>query len=189
MSVIPSFMTAPECAWMIELGRPKLKRGKVYGEDARGSEVVTGRTNTAASLLFQDVDVVTVFLTARMANSIGLPTEWFEPPTVLHYAPGEEFRQHFDFLSSDIPGQAAELARGGQRIATLLVYLNDDYEGGETEFSRLGLRHKGKRGDAFVFGNVLPSGEPDVRTLHSGTPTSRGEKWVLSQWIRNRNTT
>jgi prolyl 4-hydroxylase len=66
------------------------------------------------------------------------------------------------------------------------VYLNDDYEGGETEFPRIGLRFRGKRGDALMFDNVRPSGALDYDTLHAGLPPTRGEKWLFSQWVRSR---
>jgi hypothetical protein len=74
----------------------------------------------------------------------------------------------------------------GQRAFTVLVYLNDDLEGGETEFLRLGLRHRGRKGDALVFRNVDAQGQPDRRTLHAGRPPTHGEKWLLSTWIRDK---
>jgi prolyl 4-hydroxylase len=184
---IDGFMSADECAWMMALGQPKLARASVYDNAARGNKVVSARSNKAAPLVLMDMDIVTVFLTARMAHTTGLPSQWFEPPAVLHYSPGEEFTPHFDFLNPAVPGQAAELKRGGQRVATFLTYLNDGYEGGETDFPRLNYRFKGKAGDALVFGNVDPSGAPDQRTMHAGLPPTSGEKWLLSQWIRDRN--
>ena len=66
------------------------------------------------------------------------------------------------------------------------MYLNDDYEGGETEFPAIGLRYRGRRGDALLFANVDIVGNPDRRSIHAGLPPTRGEKWLLSQWIRNR---
>jgi hypothetical protein len=185
---ISSFMTPQECAWFIELGAPKLQPATVYDNDNLGSQQVYARTNQAAALDVLHIDVVSVFLTARMANSIGLPSTWFEPPTLLHYAPGEEFLPHYDFLDAEIPGQAAEMQRAGQRIATFLVYLNHDYDGGETAFPRIAYQFKGNTGEALIFGNVLPSGAPDKRTMHAGRPPTRGEKWLLSQWVRDRNT-
>ena len=105
---------------------------------------------------------------------------------VLHYAPGEAYGEHVDFLDPAIPAYAAELAQRGQRVATCLIYLNDDYEGGETEFPKLGLSFKGGKGDALIFFSTDPSGHPDRRTVHAGrTPTS-GEKWLLSQFFRDR---
>jgi hypothetical protein len=76
--------------------------------------------------------------------------------------------------------------REGQRAFTVLVYLNEDLEGGETDFPRVGLRHRGRKGDALVFRNVDAHGQPDRRTLHAGLSPSQGEKWVLSIWIRDR---
>jgi prolyl 4-hydroxylase len=71
-------------------------------------------------------------------------------------------------------------------VFTVLVYLNDDLEGGETEFLQLGLRHRGRKGDALMFRNVDAEGQPDRRTLHAGRPPTQGEKWLLSVWIRDR---
>jgi hypothetical protein len=73
-------------------------------------------------------------------------------------------------------------------VYTVLVYLNDELEGGETEFLRLGLSHRGRKGDALMFRNVDAQGRPDSRTLHAGRPPTQGEKWVLSVWILDRAT-
>ena len=71
-------------------------------------------------------------------------------------------------------------------MATLLIYLNDGFEGGETHFPLTGLRFKGRKGDALLFHNVLPGGAPDPITLHAGLAPARGEKWLFSQWIRDK---
>lgn len=188
IGTVDGFMSAEECAWMIGLGGPRLTRAAVYDRQAEGSQVVSARSNSAGAILMLDMDVVATLLTARMANTTGLPSHWFEPPAVLHYAPGEEFQPHYDYLDASVPGHAAELKRGGQRIATFLTYLNEGYEGGETDFPRLGYRFKGRRGDALIFGNVDPTGKPDPRTQHAGKPPASGEKWLLSQWVRDRTT-
>ncbi len=105
---------------------------------------------------------------------------------MLHYAEGEEITEHFDFVDPQLPGYAQEIAERGQREVTFLVYLNDDYEGGETAFPRLGLSHKGQRGEGLFFVNALTDGSADVRTLHAGRTPLRGEKWIVSQFVRNR---
>jgi len=74
----------------------------------------------------------------------------------------------------------------GQRVKTCLVYLNDDYEGGETDFPKLWLKFRGRTGAALVFENVLANGTGDMKTLHTGLPPMRGEKWLLSQWMRSK---
>jgi len=69
---------------------------------------------------------------------------------------------------------------------TFLIYLNEGFDGGETAFPSLGRRYKGRTGDALFFYNAMPDGTPDRLTLHAGTPTTRGEKYLFSQWIRFR---
>ena len=71
-------------------------------------------------------------------------------------------------------------------MATFLIYLNDDYEGGETDFPMLSWRYRGRKGDALVFWNVSPQGHVERKLLHAGLPPTSGEKWLLSQWVRDR---
>jgi prolyl 4-hydroxylase len=85
-----------------------------------------------------------------------------------------------------IPNYQTEIAQRGQRIITFLVYLNDDYEGGETDFPELGLRYHGAKCDGLFFTNALPDGEADLRMVHAGRPPKDNEKWLMSQFIRNR---
>lgn len=189
MRIVRAFMSAAECAWLIERGRPRLERAQVYDNDKEGANTVPERSNSGAPFRLLDIDLMLIFLHARIGNTIGMPTECFEPSYLLHYAPGEQFVEHVDYLDADKPGLAADIAQRGQRVATFLVYLNDDYEGGETAFPRLNYKFKGRTGDAFVFANVDPELKPDERTLHAGLPPTSGEKWLLSQWIRNRPAT
>jgi hypothetical protein len=104
----------------------------------------------------------------------------------LNYLPGQQFEPHFDFLDSAVPGYTDDLRSNGQRVATFLLYLNEEFDGGETEFPELGWRYKGRTGDALLFWNVDGSELPDRRTLHAGLPPTSGEKWLLSQWLRKR---
>lgn len=186
IGVIRNFMTPAECAWVIAAGRSRLTAASVYDNDKLGATLVNERSNSNAPFELRFVDIVLVFLHARMAHSMGLPMQLFEPTMLLHYAPGEQFRPHFDYLDPEKPGLAAEIEQGGQRIVTFLVYLNQEFDGGETAFPRLDFKFKGNTGDALAFANVDPSGAPDPRTLHAGLAPTSGEKWLLSQWIRNR---
>ena len=105
---------------------------------------------------------------------------------MLHYSAGEEYLPHFDFFDTRLPGTAQEVATRGQRVLTFLVYLNEDFEGGETAFPRLERKFRGRKGDALVFWNVRPDFLPEPLSLHAGTPPTRGEKWLFSQWVRYR---
>jgi hypothetical protein len=73
----------------------------------------------------------------------------------------------------------------GDRVVTFLVYLNDDYQGGETAFPRLDVSHKGDRGEGLFFVNS-EHGRADTRTLHAGRTPLGGEKWIVSQFVRDR---
>jgi predicted 2-oxoglutarate/Fe(II)-dependent dioxygenase YbiX len=180
------FLSSAECLWLIARGRERLTPAMVYKQAAEGAVQVDERTNSAAAFRLLDVDLPQVLIQMRMAATVGLPSHWFEPAALLHYHPGQQFAPHYDFLDDSVPGYAADLARRGQRIATLLVYLNEDYEGGETAFPEINYRFKGRTGDLLVFANTLPNGAPDRKTFHAGLPPARGQKWLLSQWVRDR---
>ena len=184
--VVEKFASAQICNWLIEAGRPDLKRAKAFDPNTGGGRYEAARSNSAAAIGVDTIDMVLVFIRARIAALTRLPILGFEDPTILHYSPGEEFLPHYDYLENISPAFEREIQSSGQRLVTFLGYLNDDYEDGETAFPVLGWRYKGKKGDAMFFYNATPDGAPDRRTLHTGTPTSRGEKWVLSQWIRFR---
>src|SRR6185436_13336427 len=141
----PEMVTDPVCAWLIAQSRDRLKRALVFDAVAGRDIVDRTRTNSAASFDLATADVVQVALQHRMAAACGVPAQNFEGPAVLHYAIGEEIKNHFDFVDPKTPSYASVLEKQGERVSTFLVYLNDDYEGGETVFPRLELRHRGSR--------------------------------------------
>lgn len=180
------FATAAECDWVIAKARDRLKRATVL-QTATGTQTYNAvRDNSAIEFQLAHMDVVLEVLRARIASATRLPVPIFEPTQVLQYKVGEQFRPHHDFLDPDAPGFAEQLSLLGQRIATVLVYLNADYSGGETIFPKIGIRYRGGTGDALFFANVDRAGRPDPLTIHAGTPPSAGEKWIISQWIRDR---
>lgn len=182
----PSFATEAVCRWLIDRARGRLSRALVY--EAVRKEVMARptRTNTAAAFNMVETDFVCVLVQLRMAACLGIPFRQFEPITVLHYDEGEEITDHFDFVDPHLPSYAQEIAQHGQRVVTFLVYLNDDYRAGETAFPRLGISHKGRTGEGLFFVNALADGGADVRTLHAGRTPMNGEKWIVSQFVRDR---
>lgn len=183
---IPGFAPGAVCDWIMDRIRSKLAPALIWDRESEGGTIDPVRSNSAAELRLTDMDVVLAVLRARMSLATRLPESIFETPQAMRYSVGQQFRLHHDYLDPEIPAQAMDLKRRGQRIATFLVYLNDDYEGGETEFPEAGLSFRGKKGDALFFANVGRSGEPDRRSAHAGRPPIAGEKWILSQWIRDR---
>jgi hypothetical protein len=178
---VPDFASAAECQWLIAAAAPRLDRAPVYNV---ASGVDPGRTNQFAAFNFANADLIVEVIRHRIANQIGAPLACLEMSQVLHYDVGQEFVLHCDFL--DPQAMREEIARNGQRNATVLIYLNEDFEGGQTSFPRLGLNHRGGTGDLLVWGNVDAAGRPDPRSQHAGCPPTLGEKWVFSQWVRDQ---
>ena len=182
ISVIEGFATSAECDWLMERARPHLHRAHVYNPSDGSFFTQDARTNSSVEFGIAEADVVIMSLRLRIQMICGL--DRLEVSSILHYAPGEEFKPHYDFLDPALPGHALDIKRSGQRAATFLIYLNEDYVGGETEFSKLDWRFKGRKGDALLFWNLDTSGAPDRNTMHAGTPATAGEKWIFSQWLR-----
>lgn len=184
--LFPSFVNDEVCAWLIERSRTRLERARVYDTESKADIVSAARTNTSAGFDLMQTDLVHLLVQTRISIASGWPIAHMEGATVLHYDVGEEIANHYDFIDPSIPSYEEEISQRGERVMTFLVYLNDDYAGGETDFPLLGVSHEGKRGEGLSFVNALPSGGPDRRAWHAGRPPTRGEKWILSQFIRNR---
>ena len=133
-----------------------------------------------------DLDLIALAINDRVCALAGAPPTQSESLQVLHYKVGDYFKPHFDFWEPGFAGHSGAMSEG-QRSHTVLVYLNEEgLEGAETDFPRVGIRHRGRKGDALIWRNVDASGRPDRDTLHAGLPPTRGEKWVLSVWLRDR---
>jgi prolyl 4-hydroxylase len=180
-------MTSPAiCDWLIARARPGLIPARVYDPNAGGPAHHKIRTNSERHFPLESRDLIFNLVRHRIASATVLPVGAMEPPTILHYKPGQQFEPHHDYLDPTSPGFAKSLQERGQRVLTFLIYLNDDYEGGETDFPMLNRRFKGKKGNGLFFWNISPQGIIETSTLHAGLPPTRGEKWMLSQWVRDR---
>jgi hypothetical protein len=181
VAAIPGFLTPAVCRWLVAGAVGRVSPARIYGASGAG-QIDPGRSNSALELGPLNCDVVMHLVRWRIAAAMGVEVSTLENPQILHYAVGQSFAPHVDYLDPAHPDVAAR----GQRHLTFLVYLNDGFEGGETDFSRLGVRRAGAVGEALWFANVDAAGKGDPRTLHAGLAPTRGEKWLLSQWIRTR---
>jgi hypothetical protein len=180
-----AFLPASWCRYIRAVAEPMLVPADVYNV-TQGRSVQSVRTSAHMAFGAAGTDPLLAIVSHRMAQWTHTHVTCGENTTVLRYRPGEEYRRHVDFFDPAIPSIWAEAERAGQRSITVLVWLNDDFEGGETEFPLLGLKFKGRTGDALAFWNVTPDGAPDRQTVHAGLPVTRGEKWLISKWIRER---
>lgn len=185
MHVIENFVPVPVCDWLIANARDRLSRATIYDRVTGGVTEDGRRTNSQCDLNVDSCGVLTFVLRARIGALVNRPEAALEIPKILHYSPGETFDEHCDYLDPSEPAYARELATRGQRCQTFLLYLNDEFTGGETCFPLIELSHRGARGDAFLFANIDAQGKLDPDTKHAGLPPTTGEKWVFSQWIRD----
>ena len=123
-------------------------------------------------------------LEQRIATLLHWPLEFGEGLQILRYAPGAQYRPHYDYFDPGEPGTPTILRRGGQRVATLVMYLQEPEQGGGTTFPDVGLEVAPKRGTGVFFSYDRP--DPATRTLHGGAPVLAGEKWVATKWLRER---
>ena len=167
-------LSAAECAWLAEAAEPMLEPAPTV--DERTGKLIMNPVRTSDTAVFPWVaeNPAVHALNRRIAAASATQAEQGEPLQVLRYAPGQEYRPHIDA----IPGLA------NQRILTMLVWLNDDYEGGETRFMKLDLTVTGRTGDAILFDNVDAEGRPNSQMEHAGLPVTRGVKLLASRWIR-----
>jgi len=178
-------LSGQECTQMIDASRRKLQRSTVVNAETGAYDVHPDRTSSGTHFERGENELV-ARIERRISELIGCPEENGEPLQVLHYLPGAEYRPHYDFFDTTQPGNDTVLAMGGQRIATLVMYLNDVEAGGSTVFPLLGLDVLPRRGSAVYFTYLAESGEMDARTLHGGSPVVAGEKWVATKWLRQR---
>ena len=186
VQVLRGFASAAECDWLRQRSGMRLDTLRVYDPATGQTRPDPMRTSRGAGFGLLDTDLLLTGLRERMSRATGLDVRTFEPANVLNYQVGQQYEPHYDFINPEEPGFAEVLARQGQRMATALIYLNEDYEGGETRFPELDWAFKAQVGDALIFFSVDAAGQPDTRSLHAGLPPTRGEKWLLSQWIRDR---
>jgi prolyl 4-hydroxylase len=125
-------------------------------------------------------------LDGRISELMNRPVEQGEGLQVLRYGPGGHTAPHFDFLIPSNPSNVASINRSGQRVATLMVYLNDVPGGGGTVFPEVGLSVSPRRGNAVYFEYANSLQQVDSRSLHVGAPVIEGEKWVVTKWMRSR---
>src|SRR5690606_2044035 len=135
------------CTWLIGRARGRLQPALVYDAVSRENQIHEMRTNTMAMFDYSTFDVVQFLVQSRMSLTCGYPMQHFEAPMVLHYAVGQQITPHFDFIDAKAADYAEQIREVGQRMITFLLYLNEDYQGGETTFPELGIVHRGSTGD------------------------------------------
>jgi prolyl 4-hydroxylase len=183
--VFGDVLSPEECAEIIERSRHRMKRSTTVNPETGQEDVIHNRTSEG--IFFQrGEDAFIERIDRRIASLMNWPVENGEGLQILHYNTSGEYRPHFDYFPPDQPGSAVHTARGGQRVATLVIYLNDVEAGGETIFPEAGLSVAGRQGGAVYFRYMNGMRQLDPLTLHGGAPVLAGDKWIMTKWMRER---
>jgi prolyl 4-hydroxylase len=179
--VFGSLLSHEECDALVALAAPRLVRSETVETKTGGSEVNEARTSSG--MFFErEENEVCARIEKRIAKLVGWPLENGEGLQVLHYTPGAEYRPHHDYFDPAKSGTPVILKRGGQRVGTLIMYLNSPEQGGGTTFPDVGLEVAPVKGNGVFFS--YDRAHPSTKTLHGGAPVIAGEKWVATKWLR-----
>ena len=175
IELVVGLFSAAECRYLQLLAQPWLEPAMIYATTGEGMRD-PHRDSDNMVIAPMTEDLVVQAINHCIASASGTQVSWGEPLHVLRYAPGQQYRPHHDAHSFGPVEQ--------RRVATALLYLNDSYEGGETNFPALGITVRGGLGDLLIFHNLDAGQMPDPRMIHAGLPITAGEKWLATRWIR-----
>jgi prolyl 4-hydroxylase len=179
--VFGNLLDDSECDELIALARQRLSRSETVKTDTGASEVNEARTSEGM-FFNRGENPLCKRIEARLAALLSWPVENGEGLQILRYRPGAEYKPHYDYFDPDQPGTPTILRRGGQRVATVVMYLNSPRIGGGTTFPDVKLEVAPLKGHAVFFS--YERAHPSSRTLHGGAPVLEGEKWVATKWLR-----
>ncbi|SHN28076.1 2OG-Fe(II) oxygenase [Rhizobacter sp. OV335] len=181
LAVLQDVLDATECDELIALARPRLTPSTLV-DPMTGRDVASGLRGSLGMFFRPAETPLIARLDRRLAELMGLPVSHGEGLQLLHYPAGAGSAPHFDFLQPSNEANRASIARSGQRISTLVCYLNEVAAGGETDFPQRGWQVTPQRGQAVYF----EYDGLDERSLHASRPVLAGEKWVATKWMRER---
>lgn len=191
-----NFLSKEECNHLIDLAKPRLTKSTVV-DSATGKTIDSSVRTSSGMFLNRGQDTIIKNIEKRIADFTFIPVEHGEGLQVLHYKVGQKYEPHYDYFLDEF-----NTKNGGQRIATVLMYLSDVEEGGETIFpaaegnissvpwwnelsecGKRGLAVKPQMGDALLFWSMHPDGTLDPSSVHGGCPVIKGNKWSSTKWM------
>jgi prolyl 4-hydroxylase len=177
---IPNFLSDEECDKLIERIDESSVRSSVAGSGANQSKYDSARTSSTSNLGKEELAVL---IQTRISKELNIDIVRGEDLQGQKYEPGQYFRPHNDFFEGD--SYTNHCLHSGNRTHTFMIYLNDDLEGGETNFPNLGTSVKPEKGKA-VWWYDMVDGELQRDTLHEGSDVISGTKYIVTSWWRER---
>jgi prolyl 4-hydroxylase len=179
--VFGNLLGQDECDKLVALARPRITASSVIDMQSGGNRQDEGRTSSGMAFRRGETKLIER-IERRIAALLQWPYENGEALQILRYAVGQQYKPHYDYVDPTQPGALPFLARGGQRVASLVMYLNTPPRGGATSFPDAGLEVAAVKGNAVFFS--YDKADPSTGTLHGGMPVIAGEKWVATKWLR-----
>ena len=185
IALLADVLSADECEQIIALARPRLKPSTVVDVYSGQDKMADHRDSEGMFFKLNETPFIAK-IDRRISKLMNCPVENGEGLQVLRYGVEAKNTPHFDFLLPTNQHNRDSLARSGQRISTLVVYLNDVGQGGETYFPEVGLSVLPKKGHAAYFEYANSHRQVDPKSVHAGAPVYAGEKWAMTKWMRER---
>lgn len=180
--VVYNFLSEEEIKTILAIADKKLQPSKVV--DHKTGDSVDHANRTSSGMAFTRGENPTITnIENRISQFVQWPVDRGEGIQVLKYGIGQQYTPHYDYFIPDQPSAAVCTKNGGQRRATLIMYLSTPEEGGFTEFPNLNLRIPAVAGSALFFS--YPD-DTKTETLHAGTPVVKGTKYIATKWLRER---
>lgn len=183
--VLDSVLSIEECDQLVKLACPRLTPSTVVDYET-GIDKVAGHRDSEGMFFKLNETPFIATLDRRISELMNCPIENGEGLQVLRYGVNAKNTPHYDFLQSSNTANIESIARSGQRISTLVIYLNDVTSGGETFFPELGFSVLPKKGNAVYFEYTNRLGQLDLKSVHAGAEVYEGEKWVMTKWMRQK---
>lgn len=177
------FLTDSECEYIINLSQPIAQKSKLMAEkNIEGY----GRTSHSAEFHIYPNDEILNGIRKRASEILKLPESHFEFFQCVSYEPKQEYQNHYDTFDEMSERGRKEIEESGQRKYTMLAYLNDDFDGGATYFPNVDVMVRPKKGRVVIFNNLDEQGNVIKAAYHAGLPVTRGKKYAINIWVRNK---
>jgi prolyl 4-hydroxylase len=183
IALFEQVLSEQECDELVRLSQHRLKKSTIVNSQDGSTDIIEDRSSSGTYFNVREDEFISS-IDERLSVLTSMPVEHGEGLQVIQYLPGGEYKAHFDYFPPNEPGSTTHLKQGGQRVCTVVIYLNDVTAGGQTRFPTLGLDIWPKKGSALLFSYCNAEGDLDARTLHAGMPVIQGEKWIATKWVR-----
>jgi prolyl 4-hydroxylase len=185
--ILPHFLSDAECVELMEISKAKGMGPSTGFDVGKGQSLVSDYRTSSNVFLPRQYNVVVQAIENRISIMTGYPWHFGEDLQIVRYRKGQYYKPHHDYHDPAYPGTMSVLARGGQRVITVLMYLNtlEEADGGATYFPKSNVTVMPERGKALLFWNIMPDGRLDESTYHEGLPPTK-DKWICTKWVHEQ---